>query len=207
MSADAVDRNRSEPAPGEERADLVRAAANGDARAWEELVRTYSSLIAAIARRFRLDPASVQDVEQIVWMRCFAHLRTLREPAALPGWLRTMAHREALRMAAGQSRSTTMDPDDLERILADRETTADPSVEALRSEAARAVQDGLSELTPDQRRLLIVLHADTGIPYQEFSRTLGMPTGSIGPTKSRCLTKLRRTAALQRYLSPPAESA
>lgn len=185
----------------------IRAAADGDQRAWNELVRRYSSLITSVARRYRLDPDSIDDVRQVVWMRCYTHLAELRDPAALPGWLRTMAHREALRMANSRRRFTVMDPADLERTLTGGDSAEDPSGGVLRSEAGQAVRDALAELTPEQRRLLIILHSETGLSYQEVSQVLGMPTGSIGPTKARCLVKLRRTAALARYLNCPAESA
>lgn len=187
-------------------AGIVRAAADGHRGAWNELVRRYSSLITAIARRYRLDAASVDDVGQVVWTRCYTSLTALRNPAAMPGWLKTMAHREALRLATAQSRFTATDPADLERMHAGA-AVEDPSWRVLRSEANQVVRDGLAELTPDQRRLLIVLHSGTGVPYQELSRTLGMPTGSIGPTRARCLAKLRRTSALQRDLNPQAEPA
>jgi DNA-directed RNA polymerase specialized sigma24 family protein len=70
----------------------------------------------------------------------------------------------------------------------------------LRRERNRAVVDGLGELTAEQRQLLILLHAEPKASYRDISRALGMPPGSIGPTRARCLKKLRSTNALQRLL-------
>ena len=72
-----------------------------------------------------------------------------------------------------------------------------PAEDLLRQERRRAVRDGLAELKPEQRELLLLLHAEPPVSYQEISRRLGIPTGSIGPTRARCLEKLRRTSALR----------
>jgi hypothetical protein len=68
-----------------------------------------------------------------------------------------------------------------------------PAEELLRQERHRAVRDGLAELKPEQRELLLLLHAEPPLSYQELRRRLGIPTGSIGPTPARCLAKLRQT--------------
>ena len=69
----------------------------------------------------------------------------------------------------------------------------------LRRERDRAVLDGLAELAPENRRLLVLLHAEPRVSYQQISNTLGIPTGSIGPTRARCLNKLRKTAAVRTF--------
>ena len=92
-----------------------------------------------------------------------------------------------------------MDPVDLERLL-DRTGVADGSADLLRAEAGQAVRDALAELPVEYRRLLLLLHADAQPSYREISQALGIPAGSIGPTRARCLAKLRRTSALRSYL-------
>jgi RNA polymerase sigma factor (sigma-70 family) len=178
---------------------LIPAAAAGDRAATANLVNRYTSLIRNVARGYRLTESDVEDVIQTVWMRCFQHLARLREPRALPGWLKTTAQHEALRLSTAQVRSTATDPADLERLL-DRTGVADGSADLLRQEAGRVVRDGLAELSAAQRRLLILLHADAQPSYREISEALGIPQGSIGPTRARSLAKLRRTAALRNYL-------
>ena len=178
---------------------LVPAAAAGDRTACKSLVDRYTSMVRNVARGYRLGESDIDDVAQTVWMRCFQHLSGLREPRALPGWLKTTAQHEALRLSTAQLRSTCMDPTDLDRIL-DRTGVADGSADLLRAEADQAVRNGLAELPDPQRRLLILLHADAQPSYREISEALGIPQGSIGPTRARGLAKLRRSPALRTYL-------
>ena len=178
---------------------LVPAAAAGDRNAFNALVDRFTPLIRYVARGYRLSQFDVDDVVQTVWMRCFQHLAGLREPRALPGWLKTTTQHEALRLSTAQVRSKAMDPVDLERLL-DRNDVADGCVDMLRAEADQAVRDGLSELSASQRQLLVLLHADAEPSYREISRVLGIPQGSIGPTRARGLAKLRQSLAMRTYL-------
>lgn len=191
----------SEPDPGRDTRRLVEAAGRGDPTAWTELVRRYSPLVTVIARRHRLGPASVQDVEQNVWIRCFEHLSSLRDPAALPGWLKTTTTREAMRLAAAEQRSTPTDPVVMERML-ESNTAPDACTRILRDEADEAVREGLAELPDAQRTMLTKMYAEPGMGYRALSQELSIPTGSIGPTRARTLVKLRHTTALRRYLGP-----
>jgi len=188
---------------------LVPAAAAGDRTACRALVDRYTSMIRNVARGYRLGESDIDDVAQTVWMSCFQHLSGLREPRALPGWLKTTTQHEALRVSTAQVRSTCMDPSDMERIL-DRTGVADGSADLLRAEAGEAVRSGLAELPDPQRRLLLLLHADAQPSYRQISEALGIPQGSIGPTRARSLAKLRRSAAVRVYLEsawPVADSA
>jgi DNA-directed RNA polymerase specialized sigma24 family protein len=92
-----------------------------------------------------------------------------------------------------------MDPSTLAWI--ERESTG-PDVDSglLQLEREQAVTDGLHEIEPQHRTLLILLHADERPCYQAIGRTLGMPTGSIGPTRARGLQKLRKTKAISTFL-------
>jgi len=82
------------------------------------------------------------------------------------------------------------------REMVDNTDVAD---DLLRAERARAVRDGLAELTSDQRELLLLLVAEPPLSYEEISRRLGIPVGSIGPTRARHLKKLRETTAMRAY--------
>ena len=131
----------------------------------------------------------------------FENLNRLREPRALPGWISTTTRNEAVRLLASGRRVRPMDPTVL--VTLDVRCVDDgqgPDVELLRVERDRAILDGLAELSTDHRNLLILLHAEPRISYQEISRALGIPTGSIGPTRARCLNKLGNTRAVQMYL-------
>lgn len=185
--------------PGRETERLIAMAGRNDSAAWTELVRRYSPLVRAVARQHRLGSSSVHDVEQNVWIRCLEHLNDLRDPAALPGWLRTTTHREAMRLTAAERRVIPTDPVVLGRIV-ESNTGPDASARILRCEADQAVREGLAELPDAQRELLGRMYARAGVGYRELSLTMGIPTGSIGPTRARTLAKLRRTTALRRYL-------
>ena len=80
--------------------ELVRAANNGDSSAWNALVSRYTPLVESVTRRYRLSLSDAEDVSQVVWLRLFENLRRLREPRALPGWIRTTTKNEALRLLA-----------------------------------------------------------------------------------------------------------
>lgn len=180
---------------------LVAAARRDDSAAWARLITRYSPLVTGVARRYRLSAADVDDVAQIVWMRCYQNLHALRDARALPGWLRTTTQHEALRFLNCGNRSDAMYRD-LSDQLVDTGRTECPDVAAdlLREEAIRTIRGGLDELTPKERRLLQLLHASSRPSYTEISDDLGIPRGSIGPSRARYLAKLRHTSAVARYL-------
>ena len=175
--------------------DLVTRAANGDRQAWDALVERYAPLIWSICRRYRLDGADAEDVGQAVWLHLVDHLDQIREPAALPGWLATTTRRECGRLvrAAHGPRAA--------RYLLDAETTADGQAgtaeqEVLAAERHAALREAFADLPPEGQQLIALLTADPPVPYAEISARLGIPVGSIGPTRRRCLDRMRRHPAL-----------
>ncbi|WP_328841729.1 RNA polymerase sigma factor [Nakamurella leprariae] len=184
----------------EDVSELVTAANAGDRNAWNQLVERYLPLVYSVIRRFRLSDRDAEDVNQTVWLRLVEHLPDLREPRAVPGWIVTTTRNEALRVLRVHGRSTPVDlaaPD----ALPLRADLPDSDDALLADERQRALRDGLAELSPQHRELLLLLVADPPVPYEEISRRLGMPVGSIGPTRARCLKKLRETEAMRRYLA------
>jgi len=188
------------PATGGDLADLVIAARNGDRTAWSALIKRCTPLVFSIILRYRLSRSDAEDVSQMVWLRMFENLTRLREPRALPGWLRTTTNNEAMRVIALARRAEPMDPAVLARLDAPDVDETGLDRDLLRLERERAVVAGLAELTAAHRQLLILLHAEPKASYQDISRELGMPPGSIGPTRARCLKKLRGTNAVQTFL-------
>jgi len=179
---------------------LIAAAAEGEQRGWLGLIDRYGPLVRQVTRRYRLSDNESQDVSQTVWLRLVEQIGRIREPLALPGWLVTTTKNEALRVLKTNQRTRpvpAIDDPTLERER--QEATAEQ--ELLRDERHQAVRDGLAELQPNQRALLLLLHAEPAISYEEISRRLGMPTGSIGPTRGRCLKKLRQTAAIRQLVT------
>jgi RNA polymerase sigma factor (sigma-70 family) len=179
-------------------ADLVKASLDHDEDAWYELVRRFAGLVSFVIRRYRLSPADTQDVSQVVWLRLVEHLARIREPAALPGWLTTATRHECERYLRVNGRSVAMDPS----LMREVDQAAGPDLDelVLAAERRQALLDGLAELAPAHRELLVMLTADPPYSYAEISERLDLPIGSIGPTRRRVLEKLRETDALRAYL-------
>ena len=177
---------------------LVKASVDHDEQAWDELVRRFAGLVAYVIRHYRLSAADAQDVSQLVWLRLVEHLGEIREPAALPGWLSTTTRHECERHLRVNGRSVATDP------LTMRATEPDggPAIDEvlLAAERRQVLLDGLDQLPGHHRELLLMLTADPPYAYADISRILGIPIGSIGPTRSRALGKLRETDAVRAYL-------
>jgi RNA polymerase sigma factor (sigma-70 family) len=192
-----------EPAPGSAvraRDDsvvtgLVARARSGETQAWNELVERYAPLISAICRRHRLDRVDAEDVSQSVWLRVVAQLDTIREPAALPGWIATTTRRECgrvVRAARGpHAASYALDAENLPDGQAEV-----AGQELLAAERRAALHEAFTDLPGAWQQLVTELTMDPPTPYAEVSARLGIPVGSIGPTRSRCLNRMRRYPAI-----------
>lgn len=170
---------------------LVTRAAGSDQEAWNELVNRYAPLVWAICNRYRLSNHDIEDVGQNVWLLLVEQLGKLREPAALPGWLATTTKRECLRVLGTAQRLGTR--------LDDTQEFADDVMideEILRAERDAGLRTAFAELPPRCRQLMSMLISDPPHSYAEISATLGIPMGSIGPQRARCLDRLRQSDAL-----------
>jgi RNA polymerase sigma factor (sigma-70 family) len=190
---------------------LVTRAAGSDESAWHELVDRYAPLVWSICVRYQLGGADIEDVGQTVWLGLVEQLANekLREPAALPGWLATTTQRECLRVvrARGKYEVFAAVPDDSGTPAA-----ADAMVieeEVLLAERNALLRAALAELPEADQRLLALLLRDPPLSYAEIGEILGMPPGSIGPTRQRCLRRLSRSPLLAGLsdLAPPAAGA
>jgi RNA polymerase sigma factor (sigma-70 family) len=187
-------------------ADLLTRARNGDQQAWDALVERYAPLIWSICRRHRLDGADADDVGQSVWLLLVNHLGTLRDPAALPGWLATTTRRECGRvLRAAQGPLAPGHVPDCETLPGEQVTVTDQAL--LAAERHAALRQALLELPPGCQRLIGLLTADPPAPYAQISAQLGIPVGSIGPTRRRCLDKLRRHPAIAALINAEADAA
>ena len=175
--------------------DLVNRAAQGDKHAWDALVERFFPLIWSICRKHRLGQADAEDVGQNVWLQLFDQLGKIRDPAALPGWLVTVTRRECLRVTgAAQRRPAASYVIDAEVIADERSETAEQ--ELLAAERHAALRAAFATLPLSDQRLIALLLEDPPVSYAEISVRLDIPIGSIGPTRRRCLDKLRRYPAV-----------
>ncbi|MGI8459182.1 MAG: RNA polymerase sigma factor [Propionibacteriaceae bacterium] len=170
-------------------ADLVDGARGGDQDSWAQLSARYQPLGTSVTCRHRRARTDAVDVSQTVWLRLVTRLVSLREPRALPGWLATTTANACLDVIASQRRTVAIDPQThwtvVELGLGDAGGRPEfgPDEALIRAESCRAVGRGLDELTPTQRQLLLLVVADPPVPYEQISRRLGVPVGSIGPTR------------------------
>ena len=177
---------------------LVRRAKAGDRDAWHEIVERYAPLMWSVCARYRLSAADAEDVAAVVWLRLVERLGSLRDPAALPGWLATTTRRECVNLLRVRDRYSEYDED-----IADPGLASDEWL--LTQERQIALRAAFAELSEHCRRLLSLLFSDPPTPYHAISRTLGLPVGGIGPNRQRCLDKLRRTGPMAALLDTSAE--
>lgn len=170
--------------------DLVERAAGGDASAWNALVERYTNLLWSVGRSHRLSDADCGDVVQTTWMRLVENLGRIEDPERLPGWLVTTARRECLRILKRSGREVMGGTDDTALDVVDERA---PALDAhlLTEERDVALWQCFSRLSERCQQLLRVLMAAEPPAYAEVSASLGMPIGSIGPTRMRCLDRLR----------------
>jgi len=169
--------------------DLLHRAAAGDASAWDSLVDRYTNLLWSVARAHRLDTADAGDVVQTTWLRLVENLGRIQDPERLPGWLVTTARRECLRILRRSGREIVGGADDLAIQVIDDAPALDARL--LADERDAALWRCFEQLTPRCQTLLRVLMAADPPAYAQVSEALDMPVGSIGPTRGRCIDRLR----------------
>jgi RNA polymerase sigma factor (sigma-70 family) len=168
---------------------MVQRAARGDQRAWERLVHQYARLIWAMTRDFKLSESDAADVSQATWLRLLEHIDRLDHPARVGSWLAATARNECLRSLNARKKVVLVQDDDTLRGDATSEREIDEGL--LADERAADVRRALAHLPLRWQQLLQMLMADPPATYAEISDRLGLPVGSIGPTRGRCLEMLR----------------
>jgi RNA polymerase sigma factor (sigma-70 family) len=166
-------------------ASIADAAALGDDDAWRDLVTRFEPQLRSVVRGYRLSPPDVDDVVQTTWLQAYANLGRLRDRAAVGGWLVVVARREALRSLQRGAREV-LTPD-----AADSVDAATPEHLTLERERVGALGLAIARLTGRQRTVAQALLARPGRSYEELADELGMPVGSIGPTRERAFERLR----------------
>lgn len=183
---------------------LVARVREGDQEAWNELIERYSALVWSICQRYQLSRQDVDDVGQSVWLLLVENVGSLREAAALPGWLATTTRHEVLRVLRVARRHDHADLSPEEQIQQDPDA-ATIEQELIVAERNAALRAAFAELSPSCHELLSLLIGDPPLAYADISARLGIPVGSIGPTRARCLGRLRRSPHLAGLLGDDAK--
>ena len=155
--------------------------------ALDGIVARHERRLRRVARYYGLSSWDVDDVVQAAWLQYLEHGHALREPAALGAWLETTARRLSLRLLQRHVREQLTERGDA--TLADAD--ADPEPVLLAAERRAVLLAALAALPERQQRLMRVLVLRPELSYEEVGRHLAMPVGSIGPTRARCLERLR----------------
>ncbi len=164
----------------------VRAAQRGSEPAWEHLVSEFTPTLQRIAAGFGLQACDVEDVVQITWLDTFRHLGRLTQPLAFAGWLATSVRRNAWKRRHLAAREMPIDTPLLDR------PHEDGAFETLIVEQrARALGEAIRRLPAHQRDLLEALLASPHATYREAAASLGVPMGTVGPTRARSIERLR----------------
>jgi len=187
----------SQPDRGARMAGLVSQARAGNEDALGQIVTELSPLLWQVARSAGLDSRDAEDVLQTVWLRLVAHLNRIHDSAALVGWLVTTTRREAWRVRATIRKQPPADHQLLDE-LADQRPGSEELVIA--GDQRRALWQAIGQLSWRCQDLLRIIAFAPRPDYAAVAAALGMPVGSIGPTRGRCLAKLRA------LLADPAES-
>jgi len=167
--------------------ELVSACRSGDSEAWDCLIDRYHNLVFAIAVREGLSTEDAADLTQSTFEALLAQLDSLRDDSRIASWLMTVARRQAWRVRSRRNRHADV-PDEVV-LHHDETSTEDPGDEVANTVW---VYDGLSQLDDPCRSLITALYFDPRSPsYAEIAARLRRPVGSIGPSRARCLQRLR----------------
>ena len=187
------------PPDSDDDATLVSRCLRGESAAWAALVQRYQRLVYAVAMRIGHDEHVAADVFQTVFARLVQHLPQIAEPHRLQAWIVTTAKREALLLRRRGQLTTSLSRDEGDDApdwdFADDAPIAEEVLSELQQ--VHQLRLGLERLDERCRELLRLLFRDDddSVAYDEVARRMDMPVGSIGPTRARCLGKLRRLVA------------
>jgi RNA polymerase sigma factor (sigma-70 family) len=181
-------------APAVNAAELVSRIRAGDASAWPELVERYEPLLRWLTRGQRLSAEDADDAVQLTWLRCLEHIDQLTHADRLSAWLLTICRRESLRLAIRRRREVPFS--EPEQVTDDSAGENDPCAEAVRRDDHECLYGAIAALPPRQKVVIVELLRPGGQSYLSLSRRLGLPVGSIGPTRQRAFARLRNDPRL-----------
>ncbi len=160
----------------------------GDAAAFDDLARLLTPMLWHLARAYRVDEQTAEDAVQTTWMALVKNADSISEPQALVRWLSVTVQREAARLSRQEARTQPSDQEDIDIRMPMQSSPEETMVEATEKDVLWA---HVSQLSERCQQLLRVLAFSERPDYKRLSADLNIPVGSIGPTRARCLTKLR----------------
>jgi RNA polymerase sigma factor (sigma-70 family) len=169
--------------------ELLRAAVAGDHTAWEQLVSRFEPVVLSVINGYRLQEADARDAAQRTWLLMIERHQQIREVEALGGWLRTTVRRECLRIIRERQRIAPLQPAEAADFP---DVTVDIEQRVVDADTARQLWTMIESLPARSSLLLSTLFRDNPPGYAELARSTGIPVGSIGPTRARALSRLRR---------------
>lgn len=178
----------AEPTRWERAATLFLRWRDGETRAMDDLVRLMTPLLWHVVRAYGLDRALAEDVVQTTWLTLVRRHESITEPQAVSGWLTMVARREAWRVGKLQRRADPTEADSLEPHLPAQESAEQT---AATDDQSRRLWLAVAQLNERCQRLLRIVAFDERPDYARIAQDMAMPIGSIGPTRQRCLGKLR----------------
>jgi RNA polymerase sigma factor (sigma-70 family) len=171
--------------------ELVAGIRAGDESAWRTMTEQYEPLLRWLARRCGLSAEDAGDAVQLTWLRCVEHIDQLTDADKLNGWLVTICRRECIRLATRARREVPLDAPDMARLIDDGREACDPCAEAAHRDQCNRLYLAIMALPRRQRTVLVELLRREDQSYLDLSRRLGLPVGSIGPTRQRAVSRLR----------------
>ena len=196
MPTSKTDKTKPAPTAVSTDAEIWTAILDGSASAWEVLVRRYEALIYTIATRAGLSMSDAGDCFQQTWFLLYKHRKSITQPDRISAWLTTAAKREALRMR--RKIAPAVDAEILNH-LADPEPLVDEKLSALEQRAR--LEAALGKLDDRCTALLTALFLEPeNRSYEAISSDLGIPRNSLGPIRSRCLSKIRTILEAEGWL-------
>jgi RNA polymerase sigma factor (sigma-70 family) len=167
---------------------LFEGVQAGDRSSWEKIVDRLNGLVWSVVRGFRLDYADAEEVGQTTWLRLLENLDRIHDPDRLGLWLATTARRESIRMLKRHARTQVVEPMHWELEQAPVDNGHDRVLDRDELQGLPRALAALSEPCQDLLRLVL---CDPPLTYGEISEVLSLPTGTIGPRRNRCLSRLR----------------
>jgi len=187
---------------------LVDGSLSGSAVAWQSLVKRLERVVWKAVNMMTTDDEIRKDAFAATWLRLVERLAAIREPEKLPGWLTTTATNEVRQIIRQRGRQQvnvdwSAPQDVFAGLLANTDDAhGEHDRELVRDEVRSTVRRAFSSLDEECRQILTVLVlADPPVPYKDASEALHRPIGSLGPSRMRCLEKLRNTPVMQSWVS------